>query len=57
MSPKFWGLVVVLGPIGERLGIWLVVDGLSTGGDEIILSLLTMDRVWPVERYGGVGFD
>ena len=33
---KVWGLVVELGPRGERLGIWLVVGGLSTGGKEII---------------------
>ena len=38
----------MLGPRGEVLGIWLVVDGLSTGENEIILSLLILEQVWPV---------
>ena len=33
MSLKVQGLLVELGLRGERLGIWLVVDGLSTGGN------------------------
>ena len=47
----------MLGPRGEVLGIWLVVDGLSTGENEIILSLTMLDQVWPVGGVGGVGFD
>ena len=46
VSPKVRGLVVVLGLRGEILGIWLVVYGLFTGGDENILSLLMMDQDW-----------
>ena len=42
---EVWGLVVELGPRGERLGIWLVVYGLSIGGKEIILYLLVLDLV------------
>ena len=47
VSPKVRGLVVVLGLRGEILGIWLVVYGFSTGGDENILSLLMLDQDWP----------
>ena len=57
MSPKVQGLMIVLGPRGEGLGIWLVVDGLYTGGDEIILSLLMLDLIWPMGGIGEVGFD
>ena len=47
----------MLSPRWERLGIWLVVDVIYTGGDEIILYLLMLDRDWPVEKCDGVGFD
>ena len=47
----------MIGPRGERLGIWLVEDGLSTGVSEIIISLLMLDRVWTVGVMGGVGVD
>ena len=43
--PKVRGCVVMLGLIGGGVGIWLVLDGLSTGEDEF-LSLLMLDRVW-----------
>ena len=47
----------MLGPRGEVLGIWLVVDGLSTEGNGNILSLLLMDQGLPMGRFVGVGFD
>ena len=43
VSLKVRGLVVELGLRGEILGIWLVLDVLSMGGNEIILSLLVLD--------------
>ena len=51
--------MVILGPRGGGggLGISLVVDELSTGENEIILSLTMLDQVWPVGGVGGVGFD
>ena len=54
---KVWGLVVVMVPLGEILGIWLVVDGLSTEGNGNILSLLLMGQGLPMGRFVGVGFD
>ena len=54
---KVSGLVVELGPRGERLGIWLVVDGVSRRGNEIILSLLVLGIVWPVWGVVEVCFD
>ena len=47
-SPKVRGIMVILGPRGERLRVWLVVDEVSTGVDTIILPLLLLARVWPV---------
>ena len=54
---KVQGLVVELGPRGERLGVLLVVDSLSMIGNEIILSLLVFDVVWPVGGVVEVWFD
>ena len=45
----------MLGPRGEVLGIWLVVDGLSTGENEIILSLLILYQDWPMGGLVGWG--
>ena len=39
------------------MGIWLVVDGLSTDGNEIILSLLMLYLVWPVGWGVELGFN
>ena len=38
-STKVWGIVVMLGPRGEVLRVWLVLDDVSTGVDAIILPL------------------
>ena len=57
MLPKVWRCVVMLGSIGGGVGIWLVVDGLSTEGNGNILSLLLMDQGLPMGRFVGVGFD
>ena len=45
MCLKVQGLVVELCSIGDRLVIWLVAYGISTGGNEIISSLLVLDPV------------
>ena len=37
--PKVRGCVVMLGLIGGGVGIWLVLDGLSTGEDEIFIFI------------------
>ena len=47
--------LVELNPIGGTLGIWLVLDGLSTGGNGIIIYLLLLDLVWPMGRIFEVG--
>ena len=38
-SPNFWGGRVLLGPRWVKARIWLVVEGLSKGENEIILSM------------------
>ena len=55
--PKVQGLVILMDHMGKILGIWLVVDGLSTEGNGNILSLLLMDQGLPMGRFVGVGFD
>ena len=50
-SLKVQETVGILGPRGEGLRVWLVVDEVSTGVDEIILPLFLLARVWPV---GGI---
>ena len=47
-STKVWGIVVMLGPRGEVLRVWLVLDDVSTGADAIILPLFLLSQVWPV---------
>ena len=49
--PKVQGILVIFGPRGEGLKVWLVVDEVSTGVDAIILPLFLLARVWNV---GGI---
>ena len=41
--PKVQGILVIFGPRGEGLRVWLVVDEVSTGVDAIILPLFLLD--------------
>ena len=46
--PKVWGIMVILGPGGEGLRVWLVVDEVSTGIDVFILILFLLAQDWTV---------
>ena len=47
-SDKVQGIVVILGPRGEGLRVFLVVDEVSTGLYAIILPLFFLARIWSV---------